>query len=68
MVHINNTLKLLGFEDLDIKEFKIYKSEMEIHKHLKLRVNPYKYYKKSLIPIALYNYRKKYLDSKKIIS
>ena len=40
MVHINNTLKLLGFEDLDIKEFKIDESETEIHIHIKLRVKP----------------------------
>ena len=38
MVHINNTLKLLGFEDLDIKEFRIDESETEIHIHIKLRV------------------------------
>ena len=38
MVHINNTLKLLGFEELDIKEFKIDESETEIHIHIKLRV------------------------------
>ena len=40
VVHINNTLKLLGFEDLDIKEFKIDESETEIHIHIKLRVKP----------------------------
>lgn len=40
VVHINNTLKLLGFEDLDIKEFKIDESEIEIHIHIKLRVKP----------------------------
>ena len=41
VVHINNTLKLLGFEDLDIKEFKIDESETEIHIHIKLRVKPF---------------------------
>ena len=40
VVHINNTLKLLGFEDLDIKEFKIDESKTEIHIHIKLRVKP----------------------------
>ena len=43
MVHINNTLKLLGFEDLDIKDFKIDKSETKIHIHIKLRVKPCEY-------------------------
>lgn len=40
VVHINNTLKLLDFEDLDIKGFKIDESETEIHIHIKLRVKP----------------------------
>ena len=40
VVHINNTLKLIGFEDLYIKDFKIDKSETEIHIHIKLRVKP----------------------------
>ena len=40
VVHINNTLKLLGFEDLDIKEFRIDESKTEIHIHIKLRVKP----------------------------
>ena len=31
VVHINNTLKLLDFEDLDIKELKIDESETEKH-------------------------------------
>lgn len=40
VVHINNKLKLLGFEGQDIKEFKIDESETEIHIHIKLRVKP----------------------------
>lgn len=41
VVHTNNALKLLGFKDRDIKQFKIDESEIEIHIHIKLRVKPY---------------------------
>lgn len=38
VVPINNTLKLLGFEALDMKKYKIDELETETHIHIKLRV------------------------------
>lgn len=57
MVHINNTLKLLGFEDLDIKELSIDESETEIHIYIKLKITPCKCSKCGFINRTLHSYR-----------